>query len=260
MSFPSIPNIELSSGKKIFFLSDFHLGTPSHQKSIEREKKIVTFLKSVQHEAQAVFIVGDLFDFWFEYREVVPKGYVRILGQLAAMHDAGIALHFFAGNHDMWMNNYFQEEFNMPVYQESKSFFCNGRRFLVGHGDGLGPGDHGYKFLKRIFRNPLCRWLFGLFPPAAGIRLARFFSQRSRLATGNTEDQFLGEEKEWLVAFCREVLKKDQFDFFIFGHRHLPLDVSLNDQSRYLNLGDWIRYDTYAVFDGEELHLKTYQG
>jgi len=159
----------------------------------------------------------------------------------------------------MWINNYFQQEFNMPVYQQPHVFFCNGQRFLVGHGDGLGPGDHGYKFLKRIFRNPVCRWLFGLFPPAAGIRLARFFSQRSRLATGNSEDRFLGEEKEWLIAYCREVLQKEQVDHFIFGHRHLPIDFQLNEQSRYLNLGDCIHHNTYAVFDGNDLHLKTNQ-
>jgi UDP-2,3-diacylglucosamine hydrolase len=135
----------------------------------------------------------------------------------------------------------------------------NGKQFLIGHGDGLGPGDHGYKFLKRIFRNPACKWLFGILPPALGIGIARFFSNRSRLATGNTEDVFLGEDKEWLVSYCKEVLKEENFDYFIFGHRHLPIDFNLNDQSRYVNLGDWIRYYTYAEFDGTHVHLKTFQ-
>jgi UDP-2,3-diacylglucosamine hydrolase len=259
MAFQQIPDITLSPGKKIYFLSDFHLGIPNEEKSRERERKIVSFLQKASSDAAAVFIQGDLFDFWFEYRRVVPKGYVRILGQLATMSDQGIALHFFVGNHDMWMRDYFQKELSMSVYHAPCKMISQGKQFLIGHGDGLGPGDHGYKFLKRIFRNPVCKWLFGILPPFLGIGIAESFSKRSRLATGNTEDVFLGEDKEWLVAYCKEVLKTEQVDYFIFGHRHLPIDFNLSEQSRYVNLGDWIRYNTYAEFDGTNLHLKTFQ-
>jgi UDP-2,3-diacylglucosamine hydrolase len=241
--------------KKIYFLSDFHLGAPDAATSLVREKKIVRFLDHIKNEAEAIFIVGDLFDFWYEYKKVVPKGYVRILGKLAELTDAGIPIHFFVGNHDMWMKNYFQTELNIPVYFEPKAFTFNGKSFLIGHGDGLGPGDAGYKFIKKIFRNPFCQWLFGIFPPSLGIGLADFFSRKSRAKTGTTDEVFLGEEKEWLVTYCRETLLKNHYDYFIFGHRHLPLNIELNEKSKYINLGDWIKYFSYAVFDGAETTL-----
>jgi UDP-2,3-diacylglucosamine hydrolase len=247
--------MQLLPGKKVYFLSDFHLGVPDAQSSLAREKKIVRFLDEASRDAAVIFIVGDLFDFWYEYRKVVPKGFVRILGKLAELTDAGIPIHFFVGNHDMWMQGYFEQELNIPVYFEPKSFSFNGQRFLIGHGDGLGPGDHGYKFLKKIFRNRIAQWLFGIIPPAIGMGLAHVSSKSSRAATGTKDDQFLGE---WLIQFCRTVLKTDRYDYFIFGHRHLPIDYDLGGGSRYINLGDWIRYDTYAVYDGQTLALKAY--
>jgi len=250
----------LLPNKKIYFLSDFHLGAPDHTSSLEREKLLVKFLDEIQEDAEEIFLVGDMFDFWYEYRKVVPKGHVRLLGKLAELSDKGIQLHFFVGNHDMWMRDYFQQELNMPVYFEPKEFVFNGKSFLVGHGDGLGPGDHGYKRLKKVFRNPVSKWLFGIFPPVAGMSLAHYMSRRSRAQTGSSEEVFLGEEKEWLIIYCKEVLTKKKIDFFVFGHRHLAIDYRLNEDSRYINLGDWIRYFTYAVFDGENLQLKSYNG
>ena len=246
--------------KKIFFLSDFHLGAPNAAASLVREKKIIRFLDEVKQEALAIFIVGDLFDFWYEYKNVVPKGYVRILGKLAEITDAGIPIHFFVGNHDMWMKNYFQTELNVEVYFAPKEFIFFGKNFLIGHGDGLGPGDKGYKFLKKIFRNKFCQWLFGILPPNIGIGLADYFSRKSRAKTGKTNEVFLGEDKEWLVTYSKEILQQKHFDYFIFGHRHLPLDIQLNEKSKYVNLGDWIQYFTYAVFDGEDLKLEYYKG
>lgn len=250
--------MQVPAGKKIYFLSDFHLGAPNKEQSLLREKKLIRFFDEIQSTAAAVFIVGDLFDFWYEYRIVVPKGYVRILGKLAALTDAGIPVHFFVGNHDMWMKDYFQKELNIPVYFEPKDFEFNGRQFHIGHGDGLGPGDHGYKMLKKIFRNPVCQWLFGVLPPYIGMGIANYMSRRSRAQTGATEEQFLGEDKEWLIIYCKEVLQKKFYDFFVFGHRHLPINHRLSDRSTYINLGDWIRYFTYAEFDGTDLELKTY--
>jgi len=248
--------MQLLPGKKIYFLSDFHLGAPDYSSSLAREKKIVRFLDSILHDAAAIFIVGDLFDFWYEYRTVVPKGYVRILGKMASITDSGIPMYFFVGNHDMWMKGYFEKELNIPVYFEPKTFEFGHKKFYIGHGDGLGPGDHGYKFIKKIFRSPVCQWLFGILPPAIGVGIANYMSRSSRAATGQTDDTFLGEEKEWLITYSKEILKLEAFDYFIFGHRHLPIDCSLPGNSRYINLGDWIKYDSYAVFDGNNLELK----
>lgn len=250
--------MEVAHNKKIYFLSDFHLGAPNAAESLIREKKIIRFLNEIKEDAAQVFIVGDLFDFWYEYKKVVPRGYVRILGKLAELTDAGIPVHFFVGNHDMWMKDYFQKELNIPVYFEPVAFEFNGKKFLVGHGDGLGPGDHGYKFIKKIFRNKACNWLFGILPPYVGMGIANYFSRKSRAQTGQSNEVFLGEEKEWLIMYCKEVLQKDFYDYLIFGHRHLPIDFTLNKKSRYINLGDWIKYFSYAVFDGENTALKYY--
>lgn len=251
--------MQLKPGKKIYFLSDIHLGAPDHEASLQREKRMVKFLDEIKNDAEIIFILGDLFDFWYEYKKVVPKGYVRILGKLAALTDSGITIYFFVGNHDMWMNGYFEKELNIDVFHDPKQFEFNGKQFLIGHGDGLGPGDHRYKFMKKIFRNKFSQSLFGMLHPSAGIGLADYFSRKSRAAAGNEEQHFLGEEKEWLISFAKEELKKHSIDFFIFGHRHLPIEYKLNDQSVYINLGDWIRYNSYAVFDRGAVSLKYYQ-
>lgn len=252
--------MQFSPDKKIYFLSDFHLGAPDHAISLEREKCIVKFLEEIRSSAAEIFIVGDMFDFWYEYRKVVPKGYVRLLGKLAELTDAGIPIHFFVGNHDMWMNGYFQKELNIPVYFEPKVFKRNGKRILVGHGDGLGPGDQGYKFLKNIFRSKFSNWLFGILPPALGMGLANYLSRQSRVSNNLGDGEFYGEKNEWLIQYCKSVLQNNNFDFFVFGHRHLPIDFRLNEKSRYINLGDWIRFYTYAEFDGKDFELKSYKG
>ena len=251
--------MQLNPGKKIYFLSDFHLGAPDHESSLIREKRVVQFLDEIKKDAQIIFILGDLFDFWYEYKKVVPKGFVRILGKLAELTDTGIAIHFFVGNHDMWMNGYFEKELNIDVFYDPQEFEFNGKRFLIGHGDGLGPGDHRYKFMKKVFRNKFSQWLFGTLHPSAGIGLADYFSRKSRAATGSGDEHFLGEDKEWLILYCKELLEKKHFDFFIFGHRHLPIEFKLNDQSTYINLGDWIKYNSYAVFENENITLKYYE-
>jgi UDP-2,3-diacylglucosamine hydrolase len=251
--------MQLPPNKKIYFLSDFHLGAPNFSASLEREKKIVAFLESIRTDAAQIIIAGDIFDFWYEYKTVVPKHFVRLLGKLAEITDSRIPVMLFAGNHDMWMRGYFENELNIPVFFQPKTFEWNNKKFFVGHGDGLGPGDHGYKFIKKIFRNKFCQWLFGQMHPTLGMGIANYFSRASRKKTGASDAVFLGEDNEWLVIYAREVLAKEHFDYFIFGHRHLPLDIQLNDGSRYINLGDWITHFTYAVFDGNTVELKKWQ-
>lgn len=249
----------MNNKQNVYLLSDFHLGVPNAEASLVREKKVVAFLNEIKDDALAIFIVGDMFDFWYEYKHVVPKGYTRIFGKLAELTDSGIAIHFFVGNHDMWMKDYFQKEMNIPVYFGPKSFEFSGKRFYIAHGDGLGPGDNGYKFLKKIFRNPICQWLFGILPPKIGIALANYFSKKSKDNADVMERQFLGEEKEWLIVHSKEILQKEHFDYFIYGHRHVPSYFKIQPDSLYINLGDWIGHFTYAVFNGTEIKLKIYE-
>lgn len=245
--------------KKIYFISDFHLGAPDRVKSLEREKKIVRWLNMVSADASEIYILGDVFDFWFEYKHAVPRGYVRLLGKLAELNDMGIRIHFFTGNHDMWVFDYLPKETGTIIYREPIEITLSGKKFMIGHGDGLGPGDHGYKFIKKVFANRFCQWLFARLHPNFGIPLALYFSRKSRIATGTTDEKFLGEDKEWLVAYAKEILRSRHIDYFIFGHRHLPLDITLNPDSRYVNLGEWINYFTYAVFNGRSLTLEKFE-
>jgi UDP-2,3-diacylglucosamine hydrolase len=249
----------LETGKKVYFLSDFHLGAPNDTESRKREDRLVRFLQDARKDAGIIFIVGDIFDFWFEYKTVVPKGFVRILGTLAQMADEGIQLHIFTGNHDLWMQDYLSKELNAKIYFEPQAFTIQNKQFLIGHGDGLGPGDKGYKRLKKIFTNPICQWLFRWLHPDAGIQLANYFSRKSRAKTGNADEIFLGEDKEWLILYTKEKAKTMAVDFFIFCHRHYSIDLKINDKSRHINLGDWIRLNTYAVFDGTDLQLLTWE-
>jgi UDP-2,3-diacylglucosamine hydrolase len=249
----------LETGKKVYFLSDFHLGAPNDTESRKREDRLVRFLQHARKDAGIIFIVGDIFDFWFEYKTVVPKGFVRILGTLAQMADEGIQLHIFTGNHDLWMQDYLSKELNAKLYFEPQQFIIQNTQFLIGHGDGLGPGDKGYKRLKKIFTNPICQWLFRWLHPDAGIQLANYFSRKSRAKTGNADEIFLGEDKEWLILYTKEKAKTMSVDYFIFGHRHFAIDFKINEKSRYINLGDWIRLNTYAVFDGTVLQLLTWE-
>ena len=240
--------ITTSENKKIYFASDQHLGAPTPEASLPREKKFVAWLDTIKEDAGAVFLLGDLFDFWFEYKTVVPKGFVRVLGKLAELKDAGIDIYFFVGNHDLWMRDYFQKELNIPVFHEPQEFDINGKLFLIGHGDGLGPGDYGYKRMKKVFTFPFFKWLFRWLHPDIGVKLGHYFSVKNKLISGDEDAQFLGEENEWLAQYCKRKLTEKHYDFFVFGHRHLPLEIELNSTSKYINLGDWIQYFTYGEF------------
>jgi len=250
--------MQISKGKKIYFASDNHLGAPTAEASRPREKKFVTWLDSIKDDAAAIFLLGDLFDFWFEYKKVVPKGFTRTLGKLAEISDSGIPIHYFVGNHDLWMHGYFEEELNIPVYHKPKEFTFNDKTFFIGHGDGLGPGDKGYKRMKKVFTNPFFRWLFRWAHPDIGMRIAQYLSVKNKLISGDDDVTFLGEDNEWLVQYSKKKLVDKHRDYFVFGHRHLPLEIQLNDTSKYVNLGDWISYYTYGVFDGEAFELKTF--
>lgn len=243
---------------KIYFASDFHLGIDVKYTSKERELQIVSWLDQIKADAEELYLVGDLFDFWFEYKHAIPKGYVRFLGKLAELKDQGIKVFIFTGNHDMWIFDYFEKEFDIPTYRAPIQKTIKGKTFYIGHGDGLGPGDHSYKFIKKIFSNKLCQWAFARLHPNFGIGLANFLSQSSR--NSKTEVSTFGREKEWLSVHANEVNKTTKHDYYIFGHRHLPIDYALEGgKSRYINLGDWMNYNSYAVFDGQEMSVQFFQ-
>ena len=245
--------------KKIYFASDQHLGAPTPQFSFPREKKFVAWLDEIKGDAEAIFLLGDLFDFWFEYKTVVPKGFVRVLGKLAEIRDSGIPIYFFVGNHDLWMNDYFETELNIPVYHDLKEFEFNNKKFLIGHGDGKGPGDLGYKRMKKVFTNPFFKRLFRWIHPDLGVKFGQYLSVKNKLISGEEDVKFLGAENEWLVKYAQRRLETQHYDFFVFGHRHLPLEIQISKTSKYINLGDWIGYFTYGVFDGETFELKKFQ-
>ncbi len=242
---------------KIYFASDFHLGVPTREKSLAREKLIVQWLDDVKKDAAEIYLMGDMFDFWFEYKNAVPKGFTRLLGKLAEICDSGIPVYLFTGNHDMWMFDYLQDELGVIIYRKPVVKEFNGKKFFLAHGDGLGPGDRGYKFIKKIFANSFLQWMFARIHPNTGIGIANFWSGQSRATGGLEKDKWKGDENEYLVQFVKNTLKKEHYDYFIFGHRHLPLQMQIAD-SQYINLGEWINYSSYAVFDGNKLELKSF--
>ena len=286
-------SINLQKDKKIYFASDFHLGYPDHQTSLARERKVVAWLDSIKNDAQVVFLVGDIFDFWFEYKNVVPKGFVRLLGKLAELSDSGIEIIVFAGNHDIWMFDYFTKELGVKVHRNAQEYVIENRvqsiensesqiskiknqisnnenqttnneqrTFYIVHGDGLGPGDYGYKYLKKVFESKLSQWAFGWIHPHAGISLANWWSgSRKDEERIKRELQFRGDN-EWLWSFAKEQEAIKHHDFYIFGHRHLLLDLPVNENSRYINLGQWAYDDEnsyhFAVFDGTELIVEKF--
>ena len=250
--------LSLDPGKKIYFASDFHFGTPDHATSLAREKKVVAWLECIRHDASSIFLLGDLFDFWFEYKKAVPKGFTRFLGKLAELKDSGLDIHIFPGNHDLWMFDYLPNEIGVRIHKDPLSLKIGAHQLMVGHGDGLGPGDPTYQYLKMVFTSRISHWLFARIHPNTGIGLAQRWSKSSRISNMKLEEKFQGEDREFIFAWCKEVEKSNHHDFYIFGHRHLALDLKVNDHSRYINLGEWVHFSPYAVYDGKELLLKSF--
>lgn len=247
----------LPPGKKIYFASDFHLGIPNKEASRQRELLLCQWLDAIRGDAACIYLVGDIFDVWFEYKNVIPKGHTRFLGKLAELRDQGVRIEVFTGNHDLWMRGYFEEEMDIPVHHHPLELVINEKRFFIAHGDGLGPGDNGYKLLKKVMNSKIAQWLYRRLHPDTGVAIAGYFSRRGPKHS-SSEAQFLGPDKEWLVLFAKEKLKEHHYDYFIFGHRHLAISYPIAPDSLYINLGDWLQYNSYAVFDGSQVQLIRY--
>lgn len=249
---------------------------PQGKSSVEREQKIVGILKNIANEAHSVFLLGDIFDFWFEYTEVVPKGYFKLLNAISELVESGTQVFLFPGNHDLWLNNYISDYCGVKILKEPTEFYFGKSKFHVHHGDGLGPGDRKYKWMKKVFVHPISIFLFRWLHPDIGVKFARYLSSKSRLSQGDKNDKYLGDDKEFLTQYCQENLKnKSNFylndnnkselillnnnnnivNYYIFGHRHLQLDISLSEHSRYINLGHWLSGGQYGMYDGQEFKI-----
>jgi UDP-2,3-diacylglucosamine hydrolase len=241
---------------KIYFASDFHLGAPNKHESKTREKLIVKWLSEIEHDAKAIYLLGDIFDFWFEYSKVVPKGFVRLLGKLASITDNGTEVHFFVGNHDLWAKDYLKKEVGINIHRQPKTIEEQGKRIFIGHGDGLGKGDYLYKFLRKIFTSKICQWAFARLHPNLALSIAHAASNSSRR---KHKSIFVSEEKEILFNYCKKQQKIRSSNYYIFGHRHVPLELKIHNDATYINLGDWIDHNTFAVLENGTIKLEEYK-
>lgn len=243
---------------KIYFASDAHLGYPNHDESLVREKRFVKWLETIRHDASEIYLLGDIFDYWYEYKKVVPRGFTRLLGKISEITDSGIPIHYFTGNHDISIYDYLPLETGVTVQYKPLRKTLNGLTFFMAHGDGLDPADKTYRRIRRIYVNPTFQWFFSKLHPNFTIWFAHKWSYSSR--SSKMLPGFKGEENESMIQYARELFIKEDIDFFIFGHRHIPLDFPLNEKSRLIYLGDWLTHFTYAVLDGKDLELKKFEG
>ncbi|MCS6905143.1 MAG: UDP-2,3-diacylglucosamine diphosphatase [Bacteroidia bacterium] len=235
----------MNEARALYFASDLHLGVPDYQTSLQREKRFIQWLETIAQDAEGIYIVGDLFDFWFEYKRVVPKGYARLLGKLAELSDRGVSITVLAGNHDLGYKDYFPSCLGVRVFHEPQTMFFHGKKIFIAHGDGLGPGDYAYKIFKKVIRHSINKWLFEWLHPNLGISIAYKFSNTSRKLNQEKGATFL-EEKEFIYQFARELFEQDNsYNYFIFGHRHIPIHRKLAANASFFLLGDWLKHNSY---------------
>ena len=246
--------------KPIYFLSDAHLGSRAIPHSRTQERRLVRFLDSIKEKAGAVYLLGDMFDFWYEYKLVVPKGFTRFLGKVSELTDLGVEVHFFTGNHDIWAYDYLEKECGCIIHRKHVTLELGDSLFFLAHGDGLGDPNPTFKFLRWLFHYRPAQILFSALHPRWGMELGLRWAARSRRRHEiEGPAQYLGEDKEHLVLFAKDYLRTHpDINYFIFGHRHIELDLMLSHDCRLFILGDWISQFTYAVFDGQQIILNNY--
>lgn len=242
----------------IYFVSDVHLGAPALKNNREREILFAQWLDEIEADVAELYLMGDIFDFWFEYKKVVPRGFVRILGRIADLADKGIPIHFFAGNHDLWLKEYLTEELGITIHHKQVVKEIRGKKFFLAHGDGLDAGDKGYLFLKKVFTNRLAQWLFARLHPNLGFGIAHKWSSDSRLSKSDYQQEFV-VNKDGMYSFATDFLKTNPVDYFVMGHRHRMINEKMDGKARFIILGDWINSFSYGVFDGEKFDLKKYK-
>lgn len=246
----------MADNGKIYFASDFHLGLPAGAPPGEREKRVVNWLNSITPDAKEIYLLGDIFDFWWEYKLVVPKGFTRFLGTISSITDSGIPVHFFTGNHDMWVGDYLLDECGVIIHTSPVTKIFDGKKIHLAHGEGLGTKDQGYRILLSIFRNKPLRAMYSALHPRIGMGIGHSWSLSSRLGKGITKE-FLGEDKEDLIRYTKSILLTEKVDYFIFGHRHLAMSYKLQDGVEIVFLGDWIKNGSYAEWSNNNLTFIT---
>ncbi len=247
--------------KPIYFIADAHLGSWAVSHHRTQERRLVRFLDDIKNKAGAVYMLGDMFDFWYEWRRVVPRGFTRFLGKISELTDLGVEVHYFIGNHDIWAFDYLNRECGVVLHREPLTTELYGKEFFIAHGDGMGDPKKSFHIIRSIFHNKTCQWMFSrLLHPNVAMRFGLTWARHSRLKREEGEEPpYMGEDKEYLVLFTKEYKKTHpNIDFFIYGHRHIELDLVLSRDTRMLVLGDWITQFTYARWDGEHLTLANY--
>lgn len=245
----------MTKNKKIYFISDIHLGFPTASESRQREKLLVNWLDTIKPHTERLFLLGDIFDYWYEYKRVVPRGFVRFLSKIAEFTDSDIPVHLFTGNHDIWVFDYLPDEIGVKVHHQPYIFEHSGKKIYMAHGDGLGKYDKKYRLLKSLFTNKTAQFFYSKLHPNFTIGFAQRWSKHSRAS--KPPPTFYGADKEWLILYAKELLTKEHFDYFIFGHRHLAINISIAPDSRFIHTGDWLYHYTYAVFDGTKIEINS---
>ena len=247
---------------KIYFVADAHLGSLAYNDKLNSEKKLVRWMDSIKADCEALYLLGDMIDFWFEHKLVVPKGYARFFGKIAEFTDSGIPVYWFTGNHDIWLFNYVQKELGVIVYNDALEIVLHGKKFYMAHGDGLGDPSLQFRILRKIFHNRFCEILFGTLHPRLSIGFGLAWAKRSRLKREKEPEVYLGEDNEYLIQFAKAHAVKSRenaADFYVFGHRHILLDLMISSKSRVIILGDWIHHFSYGEFDGKDFRLKIFE-
>lgn len=249
----------MTPGKKVFFASDFHLGIDAAISTRDRELIIVSWLSEIEDEASGIYLLGDIFDHWFDYKEVVPKGFTLLLGKLKYLRLKGIPVYFFTGNHDMWVFDYFEKELDIPTYRSAVIREISGKCFYLAHGFGLNNAGISERLMKKMFSSPFFQWLYARIHPNTGIAIMKYFSRLSRNSHSVHEQDF-NPETDKMLAFAEDVIKKNnKIDYFVFGHRHVPIKMKMsNAGTEFINIGDWLTHFTYGVFDGTDLKIERY--
>ena len=246
----------------VYFISDAHLGCRAIEHQRTQQRRLTRFLDQIKDKAEAVYMLGDMFDFWFEYRQVVPRGFTRFLGKVSELTDSGVEVHWFVGKHDMWMTDYLECECGVTIHREPCLVEIYGKEFYLSHGHhvDIAPGDWRTRLMFRMFESTFVRRMATLIHPDLFVDFGLNWARHSRMRhMAQGEEPYKGEHDERMVTFAKQYLATHpSVNYFLFGHRHIELDLMLTHECRLLILGEWYSHFTYVSFDGSTLVMNDY--